>query len=127
MSRRVQPHLSSSSCFPFFYELPLIFRLLLGILERDVLALIRLENRTDIRRFVNTNGCELVSLENNGGQIKSFTFKKGYELDEPFIAGFSFPRLQDNGIFEVSCHVFRMRVKLYDISSWLSQRHVRVL
>jgi len=45
---------------------------------------------------------------------ESFTFKKGYELDKPFIARFSFPRLYDNGIFEVSCHVFWMRVKLYE-------------
>jgi hypothetical protein len=42
----------------------------------------------------------------------SFTFKKGYEFDKPFIARFSFPQLQGNSIFRVSCHVFWMHVKL---------------
>lgn len=94
--------------------MPLILCLLLGILDWDVLALIRIQNRTDIRRFVYTNGYELlVSLEKGGGQV-SLTFEEGYELDKPFIARFPFPRLHDNGILGVRRHVFRVRVKLYE-------------
>ena len=94
--------------------MPLILRLLLGVFDWDVLALIRFKNLTDIRRFVDTNGCELlVSLEKGGRQV-SLTFEEGYELDEPFIARFPFPRLQDNGILRVRRHMFRVRVKLYE-------------
>lgn len=49
----------------------------------------------------------------DGGRV-SLTFKEGYELDEPFIARFSFPGLHDNSIIGVSGHMFRMRVELYE-------------
>jgi len=97
--------------------LTLILCLFLGILERDVFALIRFENRADIRRFVYTNGCRFpVSLEVEGGQGK-LTFEEGYELDKPFIARLAFPRPHYNGVFRVRCHMFRVRVNLdeYDI------------
>lgn len=54
--RRVRLHLATSSCLPLLYELTLILGFLLSILDRDVLALVRFENCTDIWRFVDTDG-----------------------------------------------------------------------
>ena len=54
--RRVRLHLATSSCLPFLDKLTLILGFLLGVLDRDVLALVRFENRTDIRRLVDTDG-----------------------------------------------------------------------
>jgi hypothetical protein len=55
---RAQMHLSASSCLPFLYECLFIRRLLLGVLEWNIFSLISLEDNTDIRGFVDTDGCQ---------------------------------------------------------------------
>jgi hypothetical protein len=88
--RRGRVHLSASSCFPLLDELTLILGLLLSILDRNVLTLVRLENRTDVRRFVDTNGCQFpVSLEMEGGQGASHS-RKGISSTSPLSPGSPF-------------------------------------
>jgi hypothetical protein len=87
-------YFSASSCLPFLYECLLILRLLLGILDGDIFSLVRLENCTDIRGFVNANGCQSPpSVEKSGNSSVELTFEEGYELNKPFVTRFTFPWL----------------------------------
>jgi len=65
-------HLATSSCLPLLDKLTLVLGFLLGVFDRDVLALVRLEDFTDIRRFVDTDGYQFpVSLERKGGPAEA--------------------------------------------------------
>jgi hypothetical protein len=89
------------------------FRLLLGVLERDILALVCLEKRAHIRWLVDADSyrSEVVSSERKGSQ-GGLTFEEGYEFNEPTVPRLALPWFQNNGIFWVGCHVFRMCVEL---------------
>jgi hypothetical protein len=107
---------------PLLYGRAFTLRLTLGVLDRDVFALIRFEDGSDVGWCKDADGWEaregphqwpgLAKWTTPFGTERrhGLTFKERNQVDQPLVTRLTIPRLDDDGVLRLKRYMFGIGV-----------------